>query len=110
MTILTDLGVNVVLLSCVRTSCTQVELLCEQQFAAGCGDDSGVSVGFGDGVPRLGSALGRASIAGGRRLVEHYPEQTQLSDGLNELLNVDWLDDVSVDPQLVALDHVSLFR
>src|SRR5437588_4354099 len=50
-------------------------------------------------------------IASGWKAVEQHPVEAQRADGVGELLKIDRLDDVAVDPQFVAgLEIVILVR
>src|SRR5207302_1730199 len=50
-------------------------------------------------------------IASGRKAVEQHPVEAQRTDGVGELLKIDGLDDVAVDPQVIAgLEIVILVR
>src|ERR1043166_4854689 len=51
----------------------------------------------------------RDSLArSGRRLVQDSPENSELSDGIAELIEPDGFDDIRVSTQLVAFDEVAL--
>src|ERR1700693_4026712 len=64
----------------------------------------------------IGAALGMASAspsgrpgdAAGPPLVKENPEEADLPDGIDELLEADRLDDVGVDAEPVAFDEVPL--
>src|SRR5258707_512267 len=53
------------------------------------------------------SASDRASH--GRRLVDDGPEHACLFYGVDKLLKADWLDDVSIDAQLIAFHEIGFF-
>src|SRR5258706_9643785 len=52
-----------------------------------------------------------ASVRGthGRRLVDDGPEHARLLNGVDKLLKADWLDDVSIDAQLIAFHEIGFF-
>src|SRR5882762_2865480 len=59
--------------------------------------------------PSLAGGLSRAFEALNGRLVENGPEQTELLNRVDQLLEVNRLDDVGIDPKLIALHEVLLF-
>src|SRR6476646_7679624 len=48
-----------------------------------------------------------SSYAAWWRLVDDRPEDAQFFDGVDELVEINRLYDIGVDPELVASDHVS---
>src|SRR5262249_61007805 len=47
------------------------------------------------------------SYASWRRLIDHGPENPELFDGINKLVEIHWLDHIGVHAKCIARDHVS---
>src|SRR5215475_9589970 len=47
------------------------------------------------------------SDASWRRLIDHGPENPELFDGINKLVEIHWLDHIGVHAKCIARDHVS---
>src|SRR5216683_1206636 len=63
--------------------------------------------GWNSSSSRRKSGSVRASH--GRRLVDDGPEHACLFYGVDKLLKADWLDDVSIDAQLIAFHEIGFF-
>src|SRR5258708_38099787 len=57
----------------------------------------------------LSAASASVRASHGRRLVDDGPEHARLFYGVDKLLKADWLDDVSIDAQLIAFHEIGFF-